>query len=401
MSKAYDRVEWKFLKGMLLKLGFRRKWVDLIMNCVSTVKYRIKINRDVTEEIIPQRGLRQGDPLSPYLFLICAEGFSAMLQEAEDNGRLQGIKICSNAPSVNHLLFADDSLLLIKANKRNAQEVQRILDEYEKCSGQMINREKSSVLFSKNTKEQYKEEVKTFLKIKKEGNSGKYLGLPFYIGKSKSKTFAYLKDKIWKCIQGWKEKLLSKAGKEILIKAVAQAIPVFAMACFDLTKSFCEQISSMICRYWWSQMENDKGMHWISWEKMTLSKSEGGLGFRNLYHFNMAMLARQAWRLLNNPEALCSRVLSAKYFPEGQILKAKPIRGMSYTWRSILKGIELLNEGIIWRVGNGSKINIWEDPWIPRGITRRVISRKKKNILNKVQELIDPITNTWDIQMLN
>jgi hypothetical protein len=102
----------------------------------------------------------------------------------------------------------------------------------------MINRDKSSVLFSKNTKEQNKNRVKAILSFNKEGHSGRYLGLPVYIGKSKVKTFAYLKEKIWKCIQGWKEKLLSIAGKEILIKAVAQAVPVYEMACFDLTKSF-------------------------------------------------------------------------------------------------------------------------------------------------------------------
>ena len=86
--------------------------------------------------------------------------------------------------------------------------------------------------------------------------------------------------------------------------------------------------------------------------------------------------------------------LAAKYFPEGNILQAKPVEGMSYTWRSILKGVDLLNKGIVWRVGNGTKINIWQDPWIPRGITRRLISRKGKTVINKVEELIDPITNT-------
>jgi hypothetical protein len=264
MSKAYDRVEWNFLEGMLLKLGFRRRWVELIMKCVTTVRYQIKVNSGVTDVIMPQRGLRQGDPLSPYLFLLCAEGFSAMLHEAENNGRLKGIKICNNAPSVSHLLFADDSLLLVEAEERNATEVQRILDVYEKCSGQMINKDKSVVLFSKNTKQQNRQKVKEVLNISKEGHTGRYLGLPVYIGKSKSKAFAYLKEKVWKIIQGWKEKFLSKAGKEILIKAVAQAIPVYAMACFDLTKSFCEQISSLICRYWWSQMEKDNNIHWVS-----------------------------------------------------------------------------------------------------------------------------------------
>ena len=128
MSKDYDRLEWNFVEGMLLKLGFRRRWVDLVMKCVTTVRYQIKVNNEVTNTILPGRGLRQGDPLSPYLFLICAEGFSSMLQDAEENGRLKGIKICRNAPSVSHLLFADDSLLLVEGNERNATEVQRILE---------------------------------------------------------------------------------------------------------------------------------------------------------------------------------------------------------------------------------------------------------------------------------
>jgi hypothetical protein len=117
------------------------------------------------------------------------------------------------------------------------------MEKYEACSGQMVNKDKSSIMFSKNTKKKCRDEMKGILKISREGLSGKYLGLPSYVGKSKTKTFEFLKEKIWRRIQGWKEKLLSRAGKEILIKAVAQAIPVYAMACFDLTKSLCDDIN--------------------------------------------------------------------------------------------------------------------------------------------------------------
>lgn len=133
-------------------LGFNGRWYELVMKCATTVGYQVKVNGDVTETIIPERGLRQGDPLSPYLFLICAEGFSAMLHEAERNGRLKGIKNCNNAPSVSYLLFADDSLLLIEADRNSVQEVNRILSNCEACSSQVINKEKSAILFSKNTK---------------------------------------------------------------------------------------------------------------------------------------------------------------------------------------------------------------------------------------------------------
>lgn len=257
--------------------------------------------------------MRQGDPLSPYLFLICAEGFSAMLNDAERKGRLKGVKICRGAPSVDHLLFADDSLLLLEANANNAKEVNNILEKYEACSGQMVNKEKSTILFSKNIKTRCRDVMKGILNISTEGLSARYLGLPAYIGKSKKKTFKYIKEKVWRRIQGWKEKLLSKAGKEILIKAAAQAIPVYAMACFDLTKSLCDEISSMIAQFWWSQMDKTNKIHWVSWDKLSKPKLTVGLGFRDLHSFNLAMLARQAWRLLQNPSSLCAQVLAARY----------------------------------------------------------------------------------------
>ena len=130
MSKAYDRVEWSFLEKMMIKLGFHERWVDTIMKCVNTVTYRIKVNGQLTDEIAPQRGLRQGDPLSPYLFLLCAEAFSCLLLAAERRGEL-GVKVCQDAPSINHLLFADDSLLLLKNDVRSANHLQDILSLYE------------------------------------------------------------------------------------------------------------------------------------------------------------------------------------------------------------------------------------------------------------------------------
>jgi hypothetical protein len=118
-------------------------------------------------------------------------------------------------------------------------------------------------MFSSNTRDRDKEHVLSELNIRAEARTEKYLGLPVYVGRSRTKTFEYIKDRIWIKIQGWIEKMLSKAGKDILIKACAQAIPTFAMSCFDLTRTLCEQISTMICRYWWSQQDKDK-MHWLS-----------------------------------------------------------------------------------------------------------------------------------------
>jgi hypothetical protein len=187
-------------------------------------------------------------------------------------------------------------------------------------------------------------------------------------------TFNYLKDKVWKRIQGWKEKLLSKAGKDVLIKAIAQAIPTYAMSCFDLIKTLCDDIGTMISRFWWAQQENENKLHWLSWELMCSRKEKGGMGFRDLHLFNLAMLARQGWRLLLDPDSLCAQVLKAKYYPDGNLLSATEKSGISYSWRSIVRGFQTIKSGMIWRVGDSSRINIWNDPLLPRGVTRQPIT---------------------------
>jgi hypothetical protein len=112
------------------------------------------------------------------------------------------------------------------------------------------------------------------------------------------------------------------------------------------------------------------------------------------------MLARQAWHILLFPDTLRAQVLKAKYFPGKSVLEATAKRGISYTWRSILKGVQLLEEGIIWRIGDGALVNIWNDPWIPRNNTRRVVTPRGGSILCKVADLIDPITCSWDEQLV-
>jgi hypothetical protein len=111
-----DRIEWHFLAKMMEKMGFHERWIDRVMTCVTSVTYRIKVNGVLTDPFAPGRGLRRDDPLSPYLFLLCAEGFSALLQKAEEDGRIKGVKVCPRAPSVPHLLFVDDSLLLLRTS---------------------------------------------------------------------------------------------------------------------------------------------------------------------------------------------------------------------------------------------------------------------------------------------
>ncbi|GJN13101.1 hypothetical protein PR202_ga31435 [Eleusine coracana subsp. coracana] len=137
-------------------------------------------------------------------------------------------------------------------------------------SGQMINHEKSSICFSPNTEQHViRDQVKLLLSIERETMNERYLGLPVLVGKARKRTFAYINQKIWCRVQGWQENLLSKAGKEILIKDVAQAIPMYAKSCFDISKGLCDELSMMIGRYWWSQQDKVHKIHWLSWEKLS------------------------------------------------------------------------------------------------------------------------------------
>jgi hypothetical protein len=214
------------------------------------------------------------------------------------------------------------------------------LDNYCLSSGQKISEDKSSIFFSTNTVVDDQAEVCQILNIMIESLSGKYLGLPAMIGMDKIECFRHLVDQVIARISGWKEKLMSLGGKEILIKAIAQATPVFAMMVFKILENICKGISDAISQFWWGDEEEQKHMHWKAWWKLCIPKSSRGMGFRDLHCLNMSMLAKQIWRLLSEPESLCARVLRAKYYADGRLLNAKLKSGSSFTWQSILAGLD-------------------------------------------------------------
>lgn len=147
MSKTYDRIEWCFISKMIRRLGFPDDIIFLVTDFISTVTYKPLINREPTSVIIPQRGLRQGDPLSPYLFIICVEGLSKVLNKVVSDGYISSAVVSYGGPCVSHLLFADDSLLFCAADKSESECILKILNNYEAVSGQCVNLDKMG-LFS-------------------------------------------------------------------------------------------------------------------------------------------------------------------------------------------------------------------------------------------------------------
>ena len=137
-----------------------------MMECISTVSYSILINGDPSPIIHPTRGIRQGDPLSPYLFLFCTEGLHSLLQHFADSGQIRGVSICKLGPRLTYLFFADDSLLFCRSTISECQKIQEALDCYEKASGKQLNRAKSSLLFSKSTSSLAIEQITNYLGAK-------------------------------------------------------------------------------------------------------------------------------------------------------------------------------------------------------------------------------------------
>ncbi|XP_027152203.1 uncharacterized protein LOC113752281 [Coffea eugenioides] len=266
----------------------------------------------------------------------------------------------------------DDSLIFCKASVEEAGQLRRILDVYKQASGQLINVEKSSLFFSRNVSNRQREGVMRELQGIKQVLQSKYLGLPLVIRRSKRQVFDFIRQKTIARLKGWKQKLLSQAGKEVLLKSVIMALPTYVMSCCLLPKVLYKKICSKMAKYWWGQKENEHKVHWLSWGRMTEVKAEGGLGFQELHEFNLALLAKQLWRILTKPNLVVSKIMKAK---------------------------KLLEEGIRKQVGDGKSINIWEDRWLPETEDGRVKTRNVEGIeVQGVSKLIKD--GMWDKELI-
>lgn len=319
------------------------------------------INGTPHGDIKPTRGLRQGDPIFPYLFLVCTEMLVRMLQKAEDAGQITGLKVGRGAPTISHLLFADDSMFYCKGEEDELNLIVRIIGEYSLASGQIVNYQKSSVYFRKLIPPEQKETIHKQLGISQEGGEGVYLGLPESFKGSKIVILSFLKDILTQKVNGWQSHFLSPRGKEVLQKAVVMALPTYTMACFKLPVTVCHQIASLLADFWWKSKKDSRGMHWKSWEILSKPKDEGGLGFKDIEGFNIALLGKQLWRLITHKDSLLARVYKSQYYCKTDPLNAPLGSRPSFAWKSIHSAQGMIRQGARAVVGSGETIDIWQN----------------------------------------
>ncbi|KAL6219802.1 hypothetical protein ACLB2K_007561 [Fragaria x ananassa] len=243
MAKAYDRVEWGFLAKVTEKMGFCERWIFLMIDCISTVSYSVNCN---------------GEP-------------KALLRKEEETGGIHGVKVADGAPPINHLFFADDSLIFGDATMSECKRLKEILSIYEAASGQKFHYGKSAFSFNPSTCEEEKILLSNEMGMKLVAYHEKYLGLSTVLGRDKGKILRKVRERVKNRVEGRHSNLLSLASKEVLVKVVLQTVPTYSMSVFKLPLGLCDELNAVVAKFWWGK-KGGRGVHWKKCELLCKAK---------------------------------------------------------------------------------------------------------------------------------
>ena len=308
LSKAYDKVSWIYLRLLLNHLGFCINFIRWIMSCITTVSFSVLINGAASPFFHAERGLRQGCPLSPLLFLLVAEGLSRAIRAAKAEGHFSGIQIAPHF-NITHLLFVDDVLIFCPGNRGESRVLQEILELFSKATGMEINNGKSS-LTTHLLRLEEEAELSRFFPYNTAGlDEGlKYLGFSLKANLYRKQDWFWLVGKVEKRLMVWSHKCLSRAGRLVLVKAVLEAISVYWMSLSWIPKGILERIRRICFRFLWSGKKEDQTTPWVIWKRIVVPKGLGGWGLKDIFLFSKALAAKGGWRLVKS-SSLWTRVI--------------------------------------------------------------------------------------------
>jgi len=229
-KKAYERVDWDFLHLTLKDFGFPPPTIKLIMKCTMSTTLSLKWNGKKLDNFAPSRGLRQGDPMSPYLFVLCMEKLSLLIQQkVQDSSTWVPVKIAQNAPSISHLFFVGDCLLFTEAKSSQIRLVMEVLEAFCGASGLKVNVHKTHIMTSKHVSTIKVNRFAAISQFQHTRQIGKYMGFPMLTGRVRNSDFNYILEKINSRLAGRKMKLLNRAGRVTLANSVLTTMPVYTM----------------------------------------------------------------------------------------------------------------------------------------------------------------------------
>lgn len=363
LEKAYDRIDWGFLHWVLGDMGFPETWIELIMHSVSSAKISVLFNGEKTGHFQPKRGLRQGDPLSPYLFVFCLEKLSELIEQAVAQKRWSPLKITRQGPALTHMLFADDLVFFGKSDSTTVATIMEILDKFCKISGQKVNHAKSKIYFSPNNKTDATANICSMTGMQETDELGQYLGVPIHTKRVNKAAYHHLLDRVNKRLAAWQVNSLTMAGRKVLIQSVTSTLANHVMQVHHLPISVSKEIDKANRRFLWGGTEGKRKMSLVKWRTVCTPKEMGGLGLRTTSNANQALLAKRGWNLASGKKSLANDVLSAKYLQDDDLLQVKNKPDSSPAWKGIMWARPIIQEGAGKTVKNGADTSFWEDTW--------------------------------------
>ena len=338
-----------------------------------TSRISVLVNGSPMKEFIPERGLRQGDPLSPLLFNLVGEVLHCMLCKAEEAGIFQGIMLGDQGGTVSHLQYADDTVIFVKNNSEPVSGVKRVLLGFEMLTGLRINFAKSTLYGFNSTVEELME-WSGIIGCKVGADSFNYLGPELAKSPYRVQFWDPLVSKVRRKLADWKGRTMSTAGRIVLLQAALDSLPVYWFNMFLMPRAVEMQLEKMRRFFWGNKVVNGQdrdNMHLIAWDKICQPRCTGGLGLMKVRERNIAMLGKWWWRCINERNRFWNVTLQSKY---GRVLGIDPssitIDGSSsYTLTSLLKIVRMgwdgdkLKNGFIWKFGDGRSVRFWEDIW--------------------------------------
>ncbi|GLU03918.1 hypothetical protein SLE2022_210890 [Rubroshorea leprosula] len=313
LEKVDDRLKWSFIRETLLFFKFPANIISLIMSSVSSTKISILVNGDRTKSFTPSRGIRQGDPISSYIFILCMEYLSIKLFTGMASGMWKDTKAGKSNPTLSHLFFADDLIFVGKAYRENCQYLNKVLDFFCERSVQKINKEKSRILFSRNVDPNTRGSLSSLLGFRYTNDLGKYLVIPISAKKASKYNCNFILHKIRAKLSGWKSIFFSMAGRTTLVSFVLSSIPNFYMQAMWLQSSAQKEIDCISRNFIWGSIDGEKKIHLINWDTICQPHSLGGLGLRSAKDANLVAMSKLNWRLHTEKRKVWKEDLVQKY----------------------------------------------------------------------------------------